>query len=85
MGDLDAAVQTGLLDPAQGTDFMDDLAGVARQFATDALGDAQGGDPVVIADAELALSDGDTLRAAGTFKDAVAEYGVALADAESLL
>ena len=85
VGDLEAAIG---LDPAQDptlTDRMDQLAGVARQLATEALDQAiaQGGDPTAIADAQQALAEGDTLRASGAFKDAVSKYKDALAKAES--
>ena len=43
---------------------------------------AGGGDPVKIADAELALDDGDALRTAALFEDAVETYKDALATAE---
>lgn len=47
----EAAVNDGLLDPDQGTQLMDQLAGIARQIAVDALDQAiaQGGNPAVIA------------------------------------
>ena len=85
VGDLEAAIG---LDPAQDpilTDLMDQLAGLAQQLASDALDQAiaQGGDPTVIADAQQALVEGDTLRASGAFKDAVNKYKDALAKAES--
>ena len=91
VGDLEAAVNDGLLDPAQGTQLMDELAGVARQLAIDAVGQAiaRGGDPTVIADAEQALAEGDTLKESGLggvitdFKEAVNKYKDALAKAES--
>ena len=85
VGDIEAAVNDGLLDATEGTDLMDQLAGAARQLAEEALNEAiaQGGDPGVIADAQQALDDGDTLRASGAFKDAVNKYKDALAKAES--
>ena len=85
VGDLEAAVSDGLLDPTQGTDLMDQLAGAARKLAVDALNQAiaQGGDPDSISDAEQALAEGDALRALGAFKDAVNAYKDALAKAES--
>lgn len=43
----------------------------------------RGGDPVEIADAQQFLADGDALRDAGLFKDAVAKYKDANAKAES--
>ena len=85
VGDLEAAVNDGLIDFAQGTDLMDQLAGVARQLAADALDFAidQGGDPSEINDAQEALDEGDALRASASFKDAVSKYKDALAKAES--
>ena len=80
--ELDAAVQAGLLNSLQGAALMDDLAAVARLIATDAIGDAQGGDPDKIAEAEQSLSDGDVFRTSSAYKDAVAKYKDALAIAE---
>ncbi len=87
VGDLEAAVSDGLLDPAEGAQFMDQLAAIARQLAADALDQAidQGADPTVIDEALEALADGDALRALGAFKDAVNAYKDALAKAESVL
>jgi len=87
IGDIEAAAKDGLLDPAQGSQLMDDLAGIARQLASDAIdaATAGGGDPVKILDSEQSLSDGDSLRALGQFKDAVNKYKDALAKAESAL
>ena len=86
VGELEAAVQEGL-DPAQGAelmDLMDGFAAVARQLATAAIDDAidRGGDYGKIAVAQMALAQGDALRASGTFKDAVNEYKDAVANAE---
>ena len=66
---------------------MDQLARTARQLAQEALDQAvaQGGDSVVIADAQQTLAEGDTLRESGAFKDAVSKYKDALAKAESAL
>jgi len=85
VGDLEAAVSDELLDPTQGTDLMDQLAGAARQLAADALNQAiaQDGDPGAISDAEQALTEGDALRELGAFKDSVNAYKDALAKAES--
>jgi hypothetical protein len=84
VGDVEAAVKDGLLDAAQGTEIMDELAGVARQLAESAIEDAtaRGGDPGKIIEAEDALAEGDALRDAGAFKDAVNKYKDALAKAE---
>jgi hypothetical protein len=89
VGDLQAAVDAGLLGAVQGRDLMDRLAGAARLLAADALAQAQAialpDDATVIAEAEQALADGDALRDSGAFKDAVNEYKDTLAKAESIL
>ncbi len=87
MGDLEAAVQDGLLDATEGAQLMDQLAGVAQQLAENAINEAiaQGGNATTIAEAQLALALGDALRASGAFKDAVNKYKDALAKAESAL
>ena len=87
VGDLEAAVKDGLLGAAEGTALLDQLTGVARQLAADALAEAiaQGGDPGDIADAQEALDEGDALRASGDFKDAVNKYKDALSKAESAI
>ena len=93
VGDLQAAVNDGLLDPVEGAQLMDQLAEIARVLAVEAInvGIAEGGDSDVIADAQQALDDGDALRALGQagdlakFKDAVNKYKDALAKAECVL
>lgn len=88
VGDIQAAVDAGLLDDLTGNVLMDQLVGIARQLAVDAIDTAiatPGSDPVEIADAQQFLADGDALRAADQFKDAVAKYKDALAKAESAL
>ena len=87
VGDLQAAVTSGLLDAALGAELMDRAAELARLLAVDAIDQtiAQGGDPLVINQAQQALAEGDTLRASGAFKDAVNMYKDALAKAESAL
>ena len=87
VGDLESAVQDGLLTPGQGTRIMDALTEVARQLAVGALlvATAQGGDPSDISDAQQSLANGDVLRAAGAFKAAVAQYKDALSKAEGAL
>ena len=74
---------------------MDQLAGVARQLATDALAQAQVILPCVDSNdtclAQAALADGDVLRASGLggvitdFKEAVNKYKDALAKAVSVI
>jgi len=86
VGDIQAAVESGDLDAATGTDLMDQLAGIAKQLAVDAIDAAiatPGSDPVEVADAQQFLADGDALRTDGKFKDAVNKYKDALAKAES--
>jgi len=88
VGDLEAAVKDGLLDSTAGAELMDDLAGVARQLAADAIDNAiadPASDQGEISDAEQSLADGDALRGSGDFKDAVNKYKDALARAESAL
>lgn len=87
VGDLEAAVGDGLLDSTQGTRRMDQLARTSRQLAQEVLDQAiaQGGDSVVIADAQQTLAEGDTLRESGAFKDAVSKYKDALAKAEGAI
>ena len=93
MGELEAAVSDGLLDLEQGRQLMDQLAGIARQLAENALAEAisQGGDPQEINDAQQALAEGDAARLLGNlfmvegFKEAVNRYKDALAKAESSL
>ena len=84
VAELEVAVSEGLLDLAQGTFLIDQLAGVARQLAETAIGEAitRGGDAGDINEAEMFLLQGDALRMAGGFKDAVNAYKDALAKAE---
>ena len=39
----------------QGTEIMDTLTEAARQLAEEAIDEVEGGDPMIIADAELAV------------------------------
>ncbi len=90
VGDLCAAVNDeGLDDPDQGTQLMDELAGVARQLAAEAIEEAidAGGNAQ---DAQASLLIGDALRALAQgdcdlFKDTVKEYKNALSKAELAL
>ena len=77
VGDLGAAVNDGW---GEGAQLMNELAGIARQMAVDAID--QVGDPTAITDAEQLLAERDGLRKSGAFKDAVAKYKDALAKAE---
>jgi hypothetical protein len=88
VGDLEAAVKDELLDAEQGTNLMDQLAGIARSLAVDAIDQANAdpqSDPDSISEAEQYLADGDLLVEYEAFKDAVNKYKDALAKAESAL
>ena len=84
VGDLEAVVESGLLDAGLGATLLDSLVGTARRIAEEAIAEAiaRGGDSDKISEAEQALADGDALRAAGAFKDAAAAYKDAVAIAE---
>ena len=84
VGDLEAAVQDGLLVSAIGNDLMNQLVVVAHNLAANAIAEAvaRAGDLTEIADAQQALDDGDALHAAEEFKDAVNKYKDALVKAE---
>ena len=76
-GDLQAAIDAGLFDPAQqAVDLMDYITGLARHLAATTLIQTilDDGDPDDIDAASLALWEGDVLRAAGAYKDAIAKY-----------
>lgn len=87
VGELEAAVNDGLLDPVLGSQLMDQLTEAARVLAVQAIDDAiaQGGDAGDISDAQQSLADGDSQRTNGEFKDAVSKYKDALSKAESAL
>jgi len=82
IGDIQAAVDSGVLAAGTGDDLMDSLAGVAKQIAQDAIDDAVGGDSDKIEEAEASLAEGDALRASDAYKDAANKYKDALAKAE---
>jgi hypothetical protein len=84
MGDLEAAAAEGHLDASQRTRILDRVTGAARQLAVDAIKEAtaRGGDQAKIAEANAYLNEGDALRAATSFKAAVAKYKDALSKAE---
>jgi len=87
IGDLEAAINDGL-DPLVGAELMDELAGIARQLAVDAIDEAvaAGGDSDKIATANEKLGEGDDFRDnEGKFKDAASKYKDALSEAESAL
>jgi serine protease AprX len=85
LGDLEAAAAEGHLDASQRTRILDRVTGAARQLAVDALEEAtaRGGKQAEIAEANRALSEGDALRAVGSFKAAVNKYKDGLSKAES--
>jgi hypothetical protein len=87
VGELEAAVNDGFLTAATGNAMMDTLADLGRSVAVEVLDLAisLGGDAGEIADAQLSLADGDSLRADEKFKDAVGKYKDALSKAESAL
>ena len=84
VGELQAAVDDGLLDETQGEQYMDQLAAIAKQLAVNTIDDAifRGGDPTKIITAEQAVEDGDDKRDSEDFKDAVNKYKDALTNAE---
>ncbi len=83
VGDLAAAVREGL-DPSQGMQLMDQLAGSAGHVASEAVGRAttSGGNPGHINKAQRRLAQGDALRASGEFEDAVGKYSDAVREAD---
>jgi hypothetical protein len=86
VGDLEAAINEGL-DPYEAEQLMDQLAGIARQMAVAAIDEAidLGGKKDEITQAQEALAEGDALRAALEFKDAVGKYKDALDKAEDAI
>ena len=70
-----------------GEKLMDQLAGIARQMAVDAinLAIAKGGDTKKITEAQDRLLEGDVHRSAKEFKDAVSKYKDALSKAEDAI
>ena len=91
VGDLVAAANDDPDQAAQLIDLMNELAGIAREIAVNAVNEAilRAGDPSAIADAQHYLADGDALRASAAkdavykYKDALSRYKDALAKAES--
>jgi len=87
IGDIEAAINEGL-DPVVGAELMDDLAGITRQLAEDAIDEADatlGSDADKIVTANDKLAEGDTFRGEDKFKDAAAKYKDALSNAEGAL
>ena len=89
VGDLEAAVKDGLLDPDVGKKHMDLCTRIARQLAMNAINEAEAceGDEAIIDEAWAYLEEGDDLRGEDPpkFKDAINKYKDALAKAESAL
>jgi PKD repeat protein len=85
VGDIQAAVNDGLLDTATGNSLMQQLSGIARQLALDEIEEAQarGGNATVIQDAQSYFNQAEQLRSTGTYKDSVGKYKDAIAKAES--
>jgi hypothetical protein len=83
-GDLQAAVRRGLVGTTQGNALLGDLARAVRLLAVDAIEEAKftGGIASKIDEAERSLARGNARLAGGRFKDAIASYKDALAQAE---
>ena len=87
IGDIQAAMDIAL-NEADGTQIMDQLAGIARQLAVAGINSAlnqPNSDQEMISDARDFLAEGDMLRDSGAFKDAVNNYKDALEEAEDAL
>ena len=92
VGSLEDAIMDGGLEQTQGEQLINQLLDVSQQLAVDAINTANntpGSDAGKISSANTALANGDSLRTAptsfGDFKDAAAEYKVAISEAESAL
>ncbi|MCU7928124.1 MAG: FG-GAP repeat protein [Candidatus Thiodiazotropha sp. (ex Dulcina madagascariensis)] len=87
VGDIDAAIVDGLLDMEEGVELIDPVVVVVRQMAEYTVKEAvtSGADPSVITDAQEYLEEGDALRQAGEFKDAVSKYKDALSKSGSVV
>jgi hypothetical protein len=85
VGDVEAAVEHGLLAAARGNTIMLLLADEARTLAKTAIGEAvaRAGELSEIVDAERRFAEGDVHLAAGAYKQAVGRYRDALSKAES--
>lgn len=84
IGDVEAAVDHGLLAAGRGGTILLLLADEARSFAKAAIGEAivRGGELPRIVDAERRLAEGDVHLAAGAYKQAAGRYRDALSNAE---
>lgn len=86
VGDLEAAVKDGLLDPVQGEQLMDQLARITRALATCVLlCEAVDCNEPEIDEAWQYLTKGDSLRDSGMLKDSINKYKDSLSKAESAL
>ena len=93
VGSICDAVSDEGLDPVEGAALMDNLAGIARQLAVDAIDEAiaVGGDAGEIQEAMDFLAEADSLRELATaemcelFRIAISAYKDALAKAEGAL
>jgi len=92
IGSLEDAIKDEGLDPVQGEQLINQLLDISRQIAVNAIDTAvntPGSDAGKISSANAALANGDSLRTPptsfGDFKDAAAEYKVAIAEAEGAL
>jgi len=92
VGSLEDAIRDNGLERNQGEQLIDKLLDVSRQLATNAISVATntpGSDAVKISSANTALANGDSLRtdltSFGDFKNAAAEYKVAIVEAEGAL
>jgi tetratricopeptide (TPR) repeat protein len=84
VGDLEAATDDRLIARGNGAWMMERLTQFARSIASQAVQTAwvQGGDEEKVHNAARLLSRGDRLWAAGSYKDAIASFKSALAEAE---
>jgi len=92
VGSLEDAIKDNGLDQTQGEQLIDKLLDVSRQIATNAISVAtntSGSDAGKISSANTALANGDSFRTPltsfGDFKNAAAEYKVAISEAMGAL
>ena len=89
---LEDAIEDNGLDQTQGERLIDQLLDVSRKLATNAIfvvTNTPGSDAGKISSANTALANGDSLRipptSFGDFKNAAAEYKVAISEAQGAL
>jgi hypothetical protein len=84
VGEVQAAINQGLLGAAPGNSLLDRLARAMRLLAVDAIEEAKAreGNATEIDEAEKDLSKGDARRLAARFTNAVSSYKDAIAKAE---